>query len=142
MDMKRIRYFVAVAEELHFGRAASRLNMAQPPLSEQIRKFEAELGIQLLFRNSRKVELTAAGEVILSGAREALSRMERAVLNAQRVARGETGHINLGFVSSACITILPGMLRHLSLNLPEINIDILRFSSSRDIGGALRRGEI
>ena len=142
MDLRRIRYFVAVAEELHFGRAAARLNMAQPPLSEQIRKFESELGIQLFHRNNRNVELTAAGEIILSGARETLSGMERAFLSAQRVARGETGHINLGFVSSTCITILPGIMRYLSKSLPEIDIDIWKFSSSNDAGSALRRGEI
>src|SRR5215213_760665 len=111
MELRHLRYFVAVAEELHFGRAARRLRLAQPPLSRQIQGLEGELGVRLLERNKRRVELTAAGRVFLDGARRVLEQADQAVTAAQRAGRGETGRLTVGFVGSATYGLLPEILR-------------------------------
>ena len=90
MELRRLRYFVAVAEERHFGRAAERLHIAQPPLSQQIRRLEAELGTPLLYRTTRSVQLSPAGHVLLARAREILAAVDAAAEDARRAARGST----------------------------------------------------
>src|SRR3954468_21650042 len=115
MDLRHLRYFVAVAEERHFGRAAERLHMAQPPLSQQIRRLEAELGAPLLHRTTRSVELAPAGEVLLVRAREILAAVDGATEDARRAARGEFGRLAVGFTGSATYALLPRLavaLRH------------------------------
>lgn len=101
MDFKQFRYFVTAAEELHFARAAERLNIAQPALSQQIRSLEERLGAKLFHRTKRRVELTEAGTAFLTEARATLEQAEKALRAARDVARGEAGHINLGIVGSA-----------------------------------------
>jgi DNA-binding transcriptional LysR family regulator len=101
MELRHLRYFVAVAEEGHVTRAAERLGIQQPPLSQQIRALETELEVQLFRRKPRGVELTQAGEALLAEARVILDRVERATSTARRTARGEAGRIGLGFTSSA-----------------------------------------
>ncbi len=96
MELRRIQYFVAVAEEAHFGRAAQRLRMAQPPLSQQIRALEAEMGVTLFHRTTRKVELTPAGERFLVRARAILAEVDDAVAEAAQVADGMLGRIAIG----------------------------------------------
>src|SRR4051812_49625436 len=98
MELRHLRYFVVVAEELHFRRAAERLHMSQPPLSQQIRALEEEVGATLLLRNQRKVELTAAGGAFLVRAREILAAVEDAALEARRGARGGGGGRAVGLV--------------------------------------------
>src|SRR5581483_8041363 len=110
MELRHLRYFVAVAEELHFARAAERLNIAQPPLSKQIRQLEEELGVQLLERTTRSVSLTSAGRVFLEEARRALGQVERATTLARQAQRGEVGELLVGFITSAGYDILPGLL--------------------------------
>jgi len=101
MELRHLRYFVAVAEEGHITRAAQRLGIQQPPLSQQIRALEAELGVQLLRRKPRGVELTQAGEALFAEAQAILRQIEHAVTMTRRTARGEAGRIGLGFTSSA-----------------------------------------
>lgn len=101
MDLRHLRYFLCVAEELHFGRAALRLGISQPPLSQQIRALEEELGMQLFERTSRRVRLTDAGRLFEPEARKTLEQMDRATKVAQRAQRGEVGLLNLGFTTSA-----------------------------------------
>jgi DNA-binding transcriptional LysR family regulator len=91
------RYFVAVAEEGHFGRAAGRLHMAQPQLSQQIRQLEAELGVRVFARTTRTVELTPAGELLLARARRILADVDTASVDVQRAERGEIGRLSVGF---------------------------------------------
>ncbi len=124
-----MRYFVAVAEELHFGRAAQRLRIAQPALSRQIQALEKDLLVQLLFRNRRRVQITPAGQVFLERARLILARSDEAVLAAQRAGGGVSGALNLGFVGSATYDVLPGVLRdflraapHVDLTLSEMTV--------------------
>src|SRR6266850_7650903 len=98
MELRQLRYFVAVAEELHFGRAARRMRVSQPPLSRQISALERELGVTLLNRTSRRVELTAAGHAFLNESRQVLGAVERATSTARTVAVQPSGVLRLGFV--------------------------------------------
>src|SRR5690625_7877051 len=107
MNLRQMRYFVAVAEERHFGRAAARLHMAQPPLSQQIRSLEDDLGVQLLRRTTRRVELTEAGAAYLERAREILAAVDAAGHEARRVAAGSVGRLAVGCVGSATYSLLP-----------------------------------
>lgn len=106
LESRHLRYFLAVAEELHFGRAAQRLHMAQPPLSQQIRKLEDELGVRLFERSSRSVSLTEEGKVLLGRAQRILGDLEKAEELVRAMARGEAGRIRLGFVGPAMETEL------------------------------------
>jgi len=122
MELRHLRYFVTVAEELHFGRAARRLHLSQPPLSMQIKALEEEVRVTLLLRNQRHVELTPAGEVFLKAAREILSRTDAAVEAARRAARGETGDVRVGFVTIADYNILPPVLQRFRRSSPDIRL--------------------
>lgn len=124
MELRHLRYYVAVAEELHFGRAAERLHIAQPPLSQQIKQLEKELGVVLLTRSTRKVELTAAGERYLDQARMILSRVEAAGEEARRTAAGELGRLTLGFTGSATYDVLPVLARALREDLSGIELEL------------------
>ena len=130
MELRHLRYFVAVAEELHFGRAARRLEMAQPPLSIQIQRLEKELGVKLLERTQRHVGLTAAGRVFLERARRVLEQAELAVHAAQRAGRGETGSLAVGFVGSATYGVLPEVLRLFRRRFPDVDLMLYEMGST------------
>ena len=121
MELRHLRYFVAVAEERHFGRAAERLHMAQPPLSQQIRQLETELGVTLLHRTTRRVDLTDAGSAYLDRARAILAAVDEAGVEAQRVADGLVGRVVIGCVGSATYSLLPALARTLREELPGID---------------------
>jgi DNA-binding transcriptional LysR family regulator len=142
MELRHLRYFVAVAEELHFGRAAERLRIAQPPLSRQIRDLERELGTPLFERGPRGVELTPAGRAFLPEARLTLAQAERAQRTAQRAARGETGRLRVGFVDAATHSgILPDVLGFFRMHLPSIGLSLLEMDPPQQ-AEALRDGRI
>ena len=127
----RIRYFVAVAEERHFGRAAEKLHMSQPPLSQQIQLLEKELGAQLLTRTTRRVELTEAGEILYHGAKRALDQLEQAILHAQRVQRGEAGLLRVGFVSTAAFRLLSDVLSAFRQRYPQATLELFHLTSAQ-----------
>src|SRR6266508_5918440 len=110
-ELRHLLYFVAVAEELNFTRAARRLRMAQPPLSVAIRQLEQEMGVGLFARTSHEVRLTEAGEVFLEGARRTLAESDAAVASAQRAGAGEIGRLLIGYSWSARFEILPALGR-------------------------------
>ncbi len=124
MELRHLRYFVAVAEERHFGHAAERLHIAQPPLSQQIRRFEAELGEPLLYRTTRSVELAPAGEVMLERGREILAAVDAAVRDARRAARGEYGRLAIGFTGSVTYATLPSVAAALRDELSGVMLDL------------------
>jgi DNA-binding transcriptional LysR family regulator len=125
MELRHLRYFVAVAEEGHVTRAAARLGLQQPPLSQQIRALEAELQVQLFRRKPRGVELTQAGEVLFAEAQTILQQVERAVGATRRAARGETGRIGLGFTSSASFhPAVPRLIRRYREAFPLVALSL------------------
>lgn len=125
MELRHLRYFVAVAEELHFRRAAERLFMAQPPLSQQIHQLEDEIGVRLFERTNRRVALTAAGEAFLIEAHEILARIPSAVEKARRASRGEMGWFGVGFVASATYDVLPTILRRFREQYADVELVLL-----------------
>jgi DNA-binding transcriptional LysR family regulator len=140
-DLRRLRYFVAVAEELHFGRAARRLNVSQPPLSVQIRTLEREIGTALLIRTQRRVELTEAGRVLLEEARRLLDQAEAAVVHARRAAEGAVGRLTIGFVSTVDYSILPPLVRRFRQKRPGIALKLLELTGDRQ-QALLQSGEL
>ena len=141
MDLRHLRYFIAVTEELHFTRAARRLHIAQPPMSRQIRELEQELGVTLFNRTRRQVELTDAGQVFLVKARQVLRAAESAVLETQRAERGETGKLAVGFFEQTAYTMLPPILRAFNQRFPEVDVQ-LRWFPVIDQVEALEQGEV
>src|SRR6266508_4384550 len=140
-DLRRLRYFVAVAEELHFGRAARRLNVSQPPLSVQIRTLEREIGAPLLTRTQRRVELTEAGRVLLDEALRLLDQAEAAVVHARRAAEGAVGRLAIGFVSTVDYSILPPLVRRFRQKHPGIALKLLELTGNRQ-QALLQSGEL
>jgi DNA-binding transcriptional LysR family regulator len=139
-DLRQLRHFVAVAERLHFGRAAAALHMSQPPLSRSIRDLEGRLGATLLARTRRRVELTPEGARFLEEAKRLLAQLEHAVLEVGRMAAGG-GRLRLGFVSLADYGVLPGLLRAYKAARPGVAL-ALREMLSPDQAAALAAGEL
>ncbi len=122
--LEQLRGLVAVAEELHFGRAAARLRMTQPPLSRQIQNLEAAVGVQLLNRDNRRVTLTPAGDAFVREARRILAIAEAAPDIAQRVSSGTRGLVRIGFTAASTFGVLGPLLNEISTQLPEIHIEL------------------
>jgi DNA-binding transcriptional LysR family regulator len=127
IELRHLRYFVAVAEDLHFGRAAKRLHLAQPPLSQQIRKLEEIVGHRLFLRTSRAVKLTSAGEVLLDRARRTLREVQNDLEEARSVGRGEVGYLKVAFIGSGMLTSLPQMLGRYRRQYPKVNLQLREF---------------
>ena len=137
----QLRYFLAVAERLHFGRAAAALHISQPPLSRAIRALEVSLGVALFARNRRRVELTPEGARLLEEARRTLAHLERTVLELRGLASGEQGRLRIGFVSLADFGVLPGLLRAYKSAHPAVGLS-LREMLSPEQSAALAAGEL
>ncbi|MEX3743875.1 MULTISPECIES: LysR substrate-binding domain-containing protein [Lysinibacillus] len=131
MDIRKMRYFIMVAEELNFSRAAERLRMAQPPLSQEIRKLEEELGVQLFHRTKRMVELTDAGKVFLEGSQQTLFQLERAIEETQLAAEGKIGNLIIGFVDSTEIVI--EVLNKFRERFPKIHLILREMTTEQQL---------
>jgi DNA-binding transcriptional LysR family regulator len=141
MEIRHLRYFCVLAEQLHFTKAALLLNVAQPALSHQIKQLEDELGTQLVERTNRRVRLTAAGEVFLARAARILEQIEQATRETARVGQGDTGSLVIGVVSTAVCSVLPELLRSFRREFPQIGIDIREMEPGEQVE-ALRRETI
>ena len=133
MELRHLQYFVAVAEELHFGRAATRLLIVQPSLSQQIQQLEKELGFPLLRRTKRSVELTDAGKVFLTEARKVLAQVQEAKRAAQRAYRGEIGRLVVGYISSSTYDLLPMMLSAYRERFPHIDVALQELTTQEQL---------
>ena len=122
VELRHLRYFVAVAEELNFSRAAQRMHMAQPPLSAAIRQLERDLGVDLFVRTTREVRLTDAGRAFLQGARRTLADAERAAEDAKRAAAGELGHLRIAYSWSTRFETLPALGRAFRADHPDVEL--------------------
>jgi DNA-binding transcriptional LysR family regulator len=122
MELRQLQMFLAVARELSFTRAAAALGVAQPPLSQQIRRLEAELEVPLFRRTTRSVQLTAAGAVLREEARAVLERLDAAVAATRRAGAGLSGHLAVGFVGPAVLSVLPAVIRASRAALPDVEI--------------------
>lgn len=129
--------FIAVAEELHFGRAAEKLNMTQPPLSRQIQKLEKSIGTELLERDNRKVQLTPAGSAFLDEAKRLMALANRAPVTARRIATGRSGVLRVGFTAASGFSILGPLLEEIASILPEVDIDLQELVTGEQIQGLL-----
>jgi DNA-binding transcriptional LysR family regulator len=141
MELRQLRYFVAVAEELHFRRAAARLHMSQPPLSHQLRLLEDELGCPLMIRSRRRVELTPAGESFLRDARTLLDGLEETVQTTRRIHAGAAGRLRISFVGSALLSLVPEAVKRYRAARPDVEVQ-LRERSTEEQLRELRAGSI
>ncbi|HUG78580.1 MAG TPA: LysR family transcriptional regulator [Burkholderiales bacterium] len=140
-ELRQLRHFIAVAQHLHFGRAAAALHMSQPPLSRSIQDLEARLGATLLARSRRKVALTPEGARFLEEAQRVIAQLERAVLEVGSMAAGAGGRLRLGFVSLADFGVLPGLLKAFKASHPGVAL-ALREMLSPEQAAALSAGEL
>jgi DNA-binding transcriptional LysR family regulator len=141
MEFRQLRYFVTVAQELHFGKAAERLDITQPALSKQIRVLETELEIELFIRTKRTVKLTKAGEVFLSEAQQLLHQAEKAIKLAKRTALGEVGRLTIGFTATATYTVLPELIGRFRVRYPQVELEMLELCTEAQVT-ALNQGKI
>lgn len=141
MELRHITYFVAVAEELHFGRAAKRVHIAQPPLSQQIRQLEEELGAPLFYRTSKQVELTPAGEALLPHARTLLQQAQECAEVVRLAGKGETGTLHIGCVEEAVHFALPDLLAAYRAIHPHVKVQLIEMHSDQQLA-ALEAGKI
>ena len=141
MEMRKLRHFVVLAQELHFGRAARRLSITQPPLSISIRGLEEDLGVLLLKRTRRDVKLTHAGTIFLEEARAILDRAERAVDLVKAAHRGEVGRLTVGFLAATAYTLLPLVLRDFSSRYPRVALTLRELTMPQQFE-AIRRSDI
>jgi DNA-binding transcriptional LysR family regulator len=141
LENRHLRYFIEVARSLHVTRAAERLHIAQPALTQNIQHLESELGVELFHRESRHLRLTEAGQVFLAEAEQSLHQFDHAQKTAQRAARGELGKLVLGFQSTAGLSVVPSLLQNFRREFPEVEVTLIESGSTAQ-KRALRSGEI
>ena len=141
MELRHLRYFVAVAEELNFTKAAQRMCTVQPSLSQQIKDLEQEVGVQLLLRSNRKVELTEEGKAFLKEARLSLEHAEKAILDARQVAHLTKEQLNIGFVPVAEMKVFPYIMPNIRAQFPELKIHFHSLTDAEQLK-SLHKGEI
>ncbi len=138
MELRHLRYFVAVAEQLHFRHAAEIMHVAQPALSQQIKQLEKEIGVTLFERSRHKVHLTPAGKAFYENAQRILKQADRAVMKARKVEFGDAGTIRIGFVSTAAIRVLPVALKKLQRQVPLAEVELNELAAGEQVDGLYR----
>lgn len=138
MELRHLRYFAAVAEQLHFRRAAEILHIAQPALSQQIRQLEEEMGVKLLERSRHKVRLTTAGKAFYEHALSILEQSSQAVIKARKVESGDAGLLRIGFVSTAAIRVLPVAMKKMQKQVPLAEVALSELAAGEQIEGLYR----
>jgi len=133
MELRHLYYFITVAEELHFSRAAERLHISQPPLSQQIQNLEDELGVKLFERTKRQVHLTEAGKVFLERCYLVLAQLEQAIAVTQQIGRGELGQLAISFVGTAMFTLLPEIFRVFREQFPAVELRLHELTTAQQI---------
>jgi len=133
VELRQLQYFLAVAEELNFSRAAAKLNMAQPPLTRQIRSLEQELGVQLFYRTNRFVELTDAGKAFVEESRRILEQVEQSVRVVQRASRGEIGRLIVAFEGSSAYDLVPNSLKIFRDRFPAVELIVLGMTTGEQV---------
>ncbi|MEM1363532.1 MAG: LysR substrate-binding domain-containing protein [Pseudomonadota bacterium] len=141
MELKRLRYFIAVAEELHFGRAAERLEMAQPPLSRQIAQLEKDLDVKLFDRSRAQIRLTPAGDVLLERTRTILDQLDSALAEVTRIGKGSAGRLRVAFVGSASHGVLPTIIKSYRSHYPDVDLALSAMNNA-ELERALVQREI
>lgn len=141
MELSQLRSFVTVADEMHVGRAAARLHLAQPTLSRQLAALERSVGTSLFSRARRRLELTAAGEIFLPAARDILRRTDDAARDARRAGRGELGRLRLGYVQSATYSAIPRLVGQFRAACPDVEVEARAMTTLQQIE-ALRAGDL
>lgn len=133
MELRQLRYFLAVADDLHFGRAAKRLHIAQPALSRQIQNLEQELGIQLFYRTKRRVQLTDAGAAFIDSARTVFTRIDEGIATARLAAQGRGGWLGVGFVGSAIYDVVPAVFSAFRQHAPQVELRLTEMGTSEQV---------
>ncbi|MDJ0573344.1 MAG: LysR family transcriptional regulator [Pleurocapsa sp. MO_192.B19] len=141
MELRHLKYFVAVAEELHFGRAAAKVQITQPVISDQIRRLEEELRVKLFFRTKRTVQLTEPGKIFFKEAQQILERVEKAVSAVQKAERGELGSLTIGYTGPALYTLLPEIIKAFRDRYPQVELVLKEICTNEQVE-ALNSGEI
>lgn len=141
MELRQLKYFIAVAEEGNFGAAAERLNISQPPITRQVRKLEEELEVILLKRTTKGAVVTPAGDAFLEGARQAMAQIARTVERCKAAQRGELGTLEVGYFGSPIYAVIPQVLQHFRQAMPNVKVSLQRLTKSEQIA-ALKVGQI
>ncbi|OHV12802.1 LysR substrate-binding domain-containing protein [Kushneria phosphatilytica] len=137
MELRHLRYYIVVAEQLHFGRAARLLNISQPPLSNQIKNLEEEIGVQLLVRNNKEVRITPAGQYFLEAARKCIAALDKEIEFTQRIAQGKEGTVSIGFSGTMSFHVLPSIVKDFKKNHPGIDIRLQQLTTYNQIVGLI-----
>ncbi|MER5480952.1 LysR substrate-binding domain-containing protein [Streptomyces sp. NPDC002734] len=140
MELRQLRHFLALAEECHFGRAAARLHVAQPALSQLVKQLERELGVSLFHRSTRHVELTEAGHHLVGHARALVAEEERALAHMRELATGHAGRVSVGFIGTATYDVLPRVARTVRARLPRVTLELRGETLTPQLVEGLRSG--
>lgn len=137
MELRHLRYYIVVAEQLHFGRAAKLLNISQPPLSTQIKHLEEEIGVQLLIRNNKEVRITPAGQHFLEAAKNCITTLDKEIAFTQRIAQGKEGAISIGFSGTMSFHLIPSIVKDFKRSHPGIDIRLQQLTTHNQIVGLI-----
>lgn len=137
MELRHLRYYIVVAEQLHFGRAAKLLNISQPPLSNQIKHLEEEIGVQLLIRNNKEVRITPAGQHFLEAARNCITTLDKEIAFTQRIAQGKEGSISIGFSGTMSFHLIPSIVKDFKRSHPGIDIRLQQLTTHNQVVGLI-----